>query len=159
MNQQIIFYLLLVLHICGIATAIGMTLANLIAFRQFWKIYALNKEQGVSSFRGINKFQLFGMLGLLLAILTGIGMLWVAHGIFAEFFWFKIKMSLVLLLLINGFTLGRTQNIKLQKLISAEKKPAKLPDDVKSLKRNLQIFQIIQLSLFLLIITTVISKF
>jgi len=158
MSSQTIFDLLLVLHLCGMATAIGMTLANLIAFKQFWKLYAINKEQGVLSFRGITKFNLFGMLSLLLVILTGIGLLWVVHWTLAELLWFKIKMTMVLLLLVNGFTLGRINNVKLSKLISEKEKPNPLPD-IKNLKRNLQIFQATQLILFLIAIIMVAFKF
>lgn len=157
--MQTLYQTLLVLHIASIAIAIGMTLANFIAFKQFWKLYASNKEQGILAFRGINKFNLFGMLSLFLAILTGIAMLWVVQWTFGQLLWFKIKMALVALLFLNGFTMGRINNEKLRKLISATKTLDKLPDDVAKLKRNLAIFQSGQLVIFLLIIFMVVFKF
>jgi len=159
MNSPTIFNLLLVLHICGIAVAIGMTVANFIAYKQFWKLYAISKDQGVLAFRGVTKFNLFGMLSLFLVILTGIGMLWLIHWYFAELFWFKIKMTMVLLLFINGFTFGRINNVKLAKLISEKETPGPLPDNIEKLKRNLQIFQSTQLILFLIAIIMVVFKF
>ena len=158
MITDTIYPLLLILHLSGMAIAAGITFANFIAYKQFWKLYSINKAQGVLSFRGINKFNLFGMLSLFLTILSGMGMLWMVDWVFVQLLWFEIKLTLVVLLFVNGFTMGRINNEKLANLISIKDDPNPLPDDVDTLKRNLQIFQGTQLILFLLIIILVVFK-
>ena len=65
---QTILHLSLVVHIIAISMVVGITIANFVAFKQFWKLYAVNHEQGLSAFRAITNFQFIGMIGLLLLI-------------------------------------------------------------------------------------------
>lgn len=158
--MQLFYRTLLTLHIAGMATAIGMTLANFVAFKQFWKLYENDKVLGVLAFRGISKFNLLGMLSVFVVILTGLGMLWTIHWSFWQLLWFKIKLSLVLLLFINGFTMGRIYNEKLTSLITQANDLTQKPSmDIAKLRRGLQTFQVVQLLIFLLIIIMVVFKF
>jgi uncharacterized membrane protein YbjE (DUF340 family) len=159
MNTQTILQISLVLHLIALAMAVGITIANAVAFKQFWKLYDANKEHGLAAFRAITKFQLFGIVGLSLLILSGITMLWLSQWTFVELLSFKIKMSLVVLLFVNGFTLGRTTTLKLQKLLSEEKQPDELQTETTRLRRNLQIFHLTQLSIFTMIIIFAVFRF
>lgn len=159
MTSAVLFQVFLVLHILGISTAIGITLANMAFYRRFWNLYASNPEQGLPMFRLASTFQILGMAGLFLAILSGISMLLIAHGAFASFLWFRIKMSLVLLLFVNGFTLGRSNSLKINRFLKGKPMEGKRPLTLKSLKRNLNLFQFTQLFLFLIIIILVIFQF
>src|SRR6266705_3593667 len=107
MNTQTLLHLCLTVHLMALTMTVGVTIANALATSQFWKLYDKNMEHGLSAFRAINKFQLFGMIGLILLILSGITMLWLYNWAYGEQLWFKIKMDCLLLILINGFTLGR----------------------------------------------------
>jgi hypothetical protein len=150
---------LLVVHLLALATAMGITLANYVMFRQFWRLLALNKEQGLAAFRAISTLQIFGIVGLLLLILTGIGMLAIYQWTFISLLWFQVKLVLVALLFVNGFSLGRTQSLKLQSLLSSEPASQQPQPDIALLNRNFRIFQLTQLTIFGLIIIASVFRF
>ncbi len=149
---QILLHLSLVVHIIAISMVVGITIANFVAFKQFWKLYAVNRDQGLSAFRAISNFQLIGMIGLLLLILSGITMLYLVEWSFFSLLWFKIKLSIILLIFVNGFTMGRIQTIKLQAFLSDEKTSTESQHDIGKIKRNMKIFHLTQLTLFVIII-------
>jgi len=159
MISQTILHTTLVVHIVGISMVLGITIANYVAFKQFWKLYDINKEQGLSAFRAISKFQVVGITGLLLLILSGTIMLYLFQWTFYELLWFKIKLCLVLLIFINGFTMGRIQTLKLIAFLSEARAPSESPKDIALLKRNLRIFHLTQLLLFFLIIVVSVFRF
>jgi uncharacterized membrane protein YbjE (DUF340 family) len=159
MNTQTILNIALTVHLISLTLAVGITVANAVAFPQFWKLYDKNKEQGLSAFEGIAKFQLVGIIGLLLLILSGITMLWVFHWTLGEQLWFRIKMILVLLLFVNGFTLGRTTTLKLRKLLKRKKDDNDAKPQTNRLRKNLQIFNLTQLSIFIVIIILAVFRF
>jgi hypothetical protein len=159
MNTQIILPLVLTLHIVGLILAIGVTIANFVTYKNFWTLYDADRQKGLSAFRAYLKLQPYGFLGLGLLILTGITMLWLFQWTFISLLWFKIKLSLVVLIFVNGFTLGMTSTMKLQTLLSEESKPGAPPPDVASIRKTTQAFQLIQLSLFFLIIVLSIFRF
>ena len=159
MISQTILHTTLVVHIVGISMVLGITIANYVAFKQFWKLYDINKEQGLSAFRAISKFQVVGITGLLLLILSGIIMLYLFQWTFYELLWFKIKLCLVLLIFINGFTMGRIQTLKLMTFLSKVKAPSESTKDIALLKRNLRVFHLTQLMLFFLIIVVSVFRF
>ena len=59
MNTHTILQTALVLHLIALAMAIGITLANAIAQKQFWKLYDQNKSQGIAAFRATLKFRIY----------------------------------------------------------------------------------------------------
>lgn len=159
MNTQTILQITLVLHIIALVIAIGITLANTIANRQFWKLYDQNKEQGLAAFKATTKFRIFGILGLMLLIVTGIIMLWLFNWTLGQLLWFKIKMFIVVLLFGNGFTLGRSTSKKLEKILLVENIPNEVQPETIRLRINMSIFQITQLSLFVIIIIISVFRF
>jgi hypothetical protein len=159
MDTQSIFNIALVLHLIALSMAIGITVANYVAFQQIWKLYDSNREQGLAAFRSIAKFRLVGIVGLLTLIVTGITMLYIFQWTLASMLWFKIKLSIVVLIFVNGFTLGRIQNEKLDKFLLAEGQLRASQIDAAKLKRNLEIFNLTQLLLFVLIIIVSIFRF
>jgi len=159
MNNQTILNISLVLHLIALSLAMGITIANYVASKQFWKLYDTNKEQGLAAFSSISKFQLFGTIGLLLLIISGITLLYLFQWTFISLLWFKIKLSIVVLIFVNGFTIGRMQTLKLQALLTKEGKSNELQTDTINLRRNLQIFHLTQLSLFILIIVLAVFRF
>lgn len=158
MSTQTLLHICLAVHLFALTMAVGVTIANAVASSQFWKLYDTNKEHGISAFRGIKKFQILGGLGLLLLIASGFTMLWLYNWAYGEQLWFKIKMTCILLILVNGFTLGRITNLKLGKLLKGDHLSHQ-SQDTSSLRRNLTIFYSTQLSLFLLIIVLASFRF
>jgi hypothetical protein len=159
MNTQTILQIALVLHLIALAVAIGITLANAIANRQFWKLYDRNRPLGLAAFRATTKFRIFGMIGLAVLIVTGVIMLWIYQWTFVELLWFKIKMVVVVLLFVNGFTLGRTTAQKLERILNVEDKSGDPHPETTRLRRNLETFQFIQLALFVVIIVLAVFRF
>jgi len=158
MNTQTLLHLCLTVHLIALTMAVGVTIANAVASSQFWKLYDKNIEHGLSAFRAIKKFQMFGMIGLILLLLSGITMLWLYNWAYGEQLWFKIKMNCILLILINGFTLGRITTLKLEKLLK-EERPSDNLVDISRLRRNQKIFHFTQLSLFILIVVLASFRF
>jgi hypothetical protein len=159
MDTQSILNIVLVLHLIALSMAIGITVANYVAFQQIWKLYDSNKEQGLAAFRSIAKFRLVGIIGLLLLIVSGITMLYLFQWTLTSLLWFKIKLFIVLLIFVNGFTMGRIENEKLDKFLSEERQLKPSQTDTAKLKRHLQIFNLTQLLLFVLIIILSIFRF
>jgi hypothetical protein len=78
---------------------------------------------------------------------------------FLSLLWFKTKLSIVVLIFVNGFTMSRIQTLKLQAFLSEEEKSTECQPDIPRLKRNLQVFHLTQLSLFVLIIIVSVFRF
>jgi hypothetical protein len=159
MNTQTILNITLVLHLIALSVVIGITIANYVACQQSWKLYDSDKDQGLAAFRSIAKFRLVGIIGLLTLIVTGITMLYLFQWTLISLLWFKIKLFIVLLIFVNGFTIGRIQNEKLDAFLLEEGQSRSPQIDTKKLKRNLDIFNLTQLLLFVLIIILSIFRF
>ncbi len=158
MNMQMVYQILKVLHIYGFITAIGITMANFIAYRQFWRQYATDRTLGVTTFQVIQKLQIAGGLGMLAVFLAGIGMLTI-HGAFASLLWFQIKLGLIVLIFVNGFTLGRTSATGLKTIIE-QKQP--IPNETEftmTIQRRMQRFLAIQIFLFSTIVVLSVFRF
>jgi hypothetical protein len=159
MNTQTVLNIALVLHLIAMSMVIGVVIANYITFKQLWGLYDENSESGLSAFRRISKLQVAGMIGLLLLILSGLTMLYLFHWTLVSLFWFRIKLLIVVLILVNGFTMGRIQTVKFQTFLSEKRESGQLRTDTGKLRRNLQIFNLTQLSLFLLVIVFSVFRF
>jgi hypothetical protein len=159
MNTSSILHIALVIHFIALAMAVGITIVNPVAFRQFWNLYDKNKKQGLAAFRATKNFLLVGMIGLGLLIITGIIMLWCYQWTLADLLWFKIKMSCVVLLFLNGLLRGRKPNIKLLKLLSEEKSTNEVQPETMHLRKQLQIFHLTQLGIFIIAIIMAVFKF
>ena len=72
----------------------------------------------------------------MLTIISGIVMVIIMHGAFISQIWFRIKMILVLLIILNASFFARTQNKKLDKLLTAANNATNQLNAIKS-KMNL----------------------
>jgi hypothetical protein len=158
MDSGTLLHTFLVLHIVGLVLAGGVSISNLIIFKELWAQYESHNPDSSTVFKTISKLQPLGMAGLMLLILSGISMLATVHWSFLSMRWLQLKLVLVVLIFVNGFTLGRTQALKLAALMSENKKKDE-PADVALLRRNFRLFQLTQLSLVLLIVVLSIFKF
>lgn len=159
MNTQSLLHLCLAIHLIALTMAVGITIASAVATSQFWKLYDKDRLQGISAFQAIKKFQVFGGLGMLLLILSGIAMLWLYNWAFAEQLWFNIKMTCLLLIFVNGFTFGRKSTIRMGKLIDEGRQVSNSDADILRLKRSQTIFHAGQLSLFFVMIVMASFRF
>ena len=144
------------LHIIGFATAFGISLATFFAYNRFWQLYEINREQGLSAFKAFTFLQRVGMSGLMLVLLAGISMLALSNWSFVSQLWFQIKLGLIALIFVNGFTLGRTSTIKLDHFINQGIYEG---HDALKLQANLRRFLLIQILLYVTIIFLSVYRF
>lgn len=155
--MQNTLHLLLFLHLTGLVLIAGTTIIECITYNLFWKQYAADRAKGIVVLQTISRFTRLAAIGGILLILSGVGMMIVTKGVFDQFTWFRIKMVIVLLLILNIVLAGRRNFVKLRKTVmeidSAE------PDNWGRLKRNVSGFQIAQLGFLLLILILSVFKF
>lgn len=157
MNTSTFLPALLVLHLTGLTIMAGTTLIDFTIFKTFWKYFDKNTEKSKGVLAGTSKSSRLIGIGAALLVITGIGMMALTHGVFGEQLWFRIKIGIVLILMLNGIIFGRRQGEKLRAIIN--KDGAYLTEQVNRIKTNLNIFFAIQLALFFSIVFLSVFKF
>jgi hypothetical protein len=134
----------------------GTTFSNYFISKQFWNYVETDRQKSIV----INSTTLlFGRLtgiGGAVTIISGFAMVTVLHGVIASQLWFKIKMILVLLIILNASFVARKQNKKLLQLLSANNTTTNVFDAVK-LKMN--IYYAVQFLLLIIIFALSVFKF
>ena len=134
----------------------GTTFSNYFISKQFWNYVETDRQKSII----INSTTLlFGKLtgiGDAVTIISGFAMVAVLHGVIASQLWFKIKMILVLLIILNASFVARKQNKKLLQLLSANNTTTNVFDAVK-LKMN--IYYAVQFLLLIIIFALSVFKF
>lgn len=159
MATQTIYYTALVAHIVGITMVAGTTMADYVIFKQFWKQLESDRLRAIAINKATSKFPMAFGLGFLLLIISGVTMMYITHGVFGEQTWFRIKFGLLLLIIINGLVVGRRQVLKLRKLLEWEVPGEDVKNEFLKVKRNISIFHIAQMTLFLIIFILSVFKF
>jgi len=157
MSTQTMLQAMLTMHLMGFVMVAGTTVADFIAFRQFWNQYELDAVKGRAVFQAISKFPILFRIGIILIILSGVGMMAITHGVFGEQLWFRIKFALVIMVILNGLITGRRQSRRLGRILNAE-----LPDNFVKFARvkgNLKMFHYVQLTLLFIILFLSVFKF
>ena len=149
----------LVLHIVGISVMAGTTFIDFITFEQFWKVFFSDTEKGLLIEGSLNKFQKFMGLGLLFIIISGVIMMVFLHGVWGQQIWFRVKMGLLLLIIINGLGFRRRLGTKLKKLLAEISSDHSFVEKLVNLKANIRTVHLLQLVLFVAIFTLSIFKF
>jgi uncharacterized membrane protein len=157
MASQMVFYSFLVLHLTGFVLFAGTTIVDFVAYRQFWKLVGKDKSQAIVIGQALAKFPVLMGMGIILLILSGVGMMAMTNGVFGEQLWFRLKFGLVILLIANGLLVGRREGVILRRII-AESEIDHF-EEIKKRKRNLTIFYPIQLTLFFIILLLSVFKF
>lgn len=142
------------LHLTGIVLLGGTTFLNYIISRQLWGYVEADRNRAVI----INSTTLvFGRLtgiGGAITILSGVAMVAIFHGVVASQLWFRIKMILVLLIIINSLLFARPQSLKLKKLL-----PEGDISELSALRKKSAAYYAIQLAMFLSIILLSVFRF
>lgn len=136
----------LVTHFIGLSILFGTVVVSFFLMSQFWKQLPLDKAKATvisSTVAGFSR--LFG-IGFILQLLSGITMMGLAHGGFGKQFWFQVKLFLILLIVLNAFTIGRRQYTMLAKTLSQEFYVA---EKLATIRRNLNLFNTLQLAFFI----------
>lgn len=159
MTTETIYHTALVAHIVGLTMMAGTTLMDYVIFKQLWKQYAADKLKALAIGQATVKLQIVFGIGFLLLIISGVTMMYITHGVFGEQTWFRIKFGLIILIVINGLTMGRRQGVKLRKLLPEEISGTNIGDQLLKVKDNLNIFHISQMAIFITIFVLSVFKF
>lgn len=152
-------FFFLVLHIIGLASMAGTTIVSYISYGQFWKQHALGKERAMAILNLTASFRFLFAGGFLLLLISGIGMMVLTRGAFAEQLWFRVKMGLLVLILLNGAVYGQRLTSRLRQAVEMELSGANVQVSLESLKSSIMIMHIGQLLLFAGIFILSVYKF
>ena len=147
-----LYLLATTLHIVGFIVAVGVIFCTHVAYIEMWKIFSRSREEGISAFRSYERLQRAGMLGLLVTIVAGIAMLALRDWSLLHSFWFQLKLALIGLIFLNGFTLGRNSTIDLRAFLATGGAGGHTTEETESLKKRVRFFQLVQISFYVLII-------
>ncbi|MFS2189594.1 hypothetical protein ACCC92_23155 [Mucilaginibacter sp. Mucisp84] len=157
MNTSLFLPALLILHLTGLTIMAGTTIVDFTVFKTFWKHFNDDKDKSKGILTGTSKSSTLIGVGAALLVITGIGMMALTHGVFGEQLWFRIKIGIVLVLMLNGIFFGRKQGEELRMIMNNDK--AYLAERVDQIKVNLNIFFTVQLILFFSIVFLSVFKF
>src|SRR5689334_9440108 len=157
MTTQTLYHAFLLFHITGIILFIGTTVADYLAVNQFWRQYELDPPKGLAIWQAVSKFPVLMGVGMLLIIITAVGMMAFTHGVFGEQVWLRVKVPIVLITILNGLLIRRGQGSKLSKIL--QETGAGIAQRIKKIKRNLSIFHAVQLVMFFAILLLSVFKF
>jgi len=152
-------FFFLVLHIIGLATMAGTTIVSYVTYGQFWRQYALGKERAMAILNLTASFRFLFAGGFLLLLISGIGMMVQTRGVFAEQSWFRIKMGLLVLILLNGAVYGQRLTSRLRQVVGMEIAGGNAQASLESLKSSILVMHIGQLLLFAGIFVLSVYKF
>jgi hypothetical protein len=93
-------------------------------------------------------------VGALVVIAAGIGMMTMVHGAYGAQLWMRIKIVLVIAAALNGIIIRRSQGLRLRAIVGEMN-----TQGIEKIKSNLNLFHLIQLSLFFCIILLSVFKF
>lgn len=137
------YHLLLIVHITGFLLMAGTTLAECLLFFPLRR----HPAKATTALPVIHTLSIALPIGGPLLLLSGAGLLWLTGGAFLAQRWMLVKLALVALLIINGFTNGLAQEKKLKANINART------------LRNMHLFYASQLLIFIVILVLAVFKF
>ncbi|HEY5745413.1 MAG TPA: hypothetical protein VIU12_05005 [Chryseolinea sp.] len=157
MTTQTLYHAFLLFHITGIILFIGTTVADYLAVNQFWRHYEQDPLKGQAIWQAVSKFSVLMGVGMILIIITAVGMMAFTHGVFGEQVWLRVKVPIVLLTILNGVLIRRGQGAKLSKIL--QQTGVGISQQIQNIKRNLSIFHAVQLVMFFAILLLSVFKF
>jgi len=154
-----IYYSALVIHIIGIILMAGTTFIDVVIFQQFWKFFPvdINKREFTATI--IFKLQKFIRIGMLAILLSGVTMMYYLHQVWGAQIWFKIKIGIVLLIILNGLINRRRLGLKLKKFLADTSTVMIIDVKWSVLKRNITTFHLLQVLFFVIIFILSVFKF
>ncbi len=149
---------LLVLHLIGLVMMAGAVLADFSLRTRFNKYLLTDRPRALTLLEGSAALLPLIGGGALLLILTGTAMVIQLKGAVTQMVWFRIKMPLVILLVLNGSVLARRLGAQLYKLLSTQESAGNT-NSIVAVRSRLRLVYIIQLLLFMSIFVLSIFKF
>jgi hypothetical protein len=156
MNTPLFLRILLALHLTGLVIMAGTTVVDYFTFKTFCRLADGGDHRSVGLLPIMARYGELVRTGAVIIILTGIGMLVLARGIWWEQPWFRIKLALVVLLIGNGMFVGNKQGLKFRKLFTDS--GPDLIQQTADIGATLNRFYLMQLTLFFVIILLSVIK-
>jgi uncharacterized membrane protein len=153
-----IYNLALVVHIVGITIMAGATFIDFVTFRRFWKVLPSNRQSGLVIADFLYGLQRFLGIGMLVIIVSGVGMMVFLHQVWGQQTWFRIKIGILVLIIINGLAIRRSLGNKLKKLLADETVTGNTLM-LSGLKRNITLAHTFQILFFVTIYILSVFKF
>jgi len=148
----------LVLHLTGIVLMVGMTVAAFVLQWQFWTIIPHGEERARPLFRAGKRVNILQGVGGLLILTGGVIMMMALHGVVMYQFWFRVKLVLLGLIILNALVVLMPAGKRLRRLVAGmtpgyvvTTAGMGLSGDLAAIKSRMRLFYILQLSFFLLI--------
>jgi hypothetical protein len=154
-----LYQLALVTHLIGLVLLAGATVSNYVIILQFWKQYASDKTKTFGITDAMRRLGMLIRIGILLLILSGITMLSLVQGAFGQQTWFRIKMVIVVLIIINGIVVGGRLARKLGKTLLGGTGGNTMENDLLKIKTPFNWFHISQMILFITVFVLSIFRF
>ena len=129
---------------------------NYIISRQFWSCIETNKNKAIVIHSTTLTFERITGIGGVLTILTGVAMVAILHGAVDSQLWFRVKMILVLLIILNALLFARPQNIKLKKILSTS---SNISHELSSVKAKMNLYYSVQLIMLFTIFVLSVFRF
>jgi hypothetical protein len=157
MYTQILRQLLIIMHLSGLILMVGTTVAAFVTFRAFINRFNIKSEGSTGLLQLLSNLDPIKGIGGILLIVSGIGLTFITGWVFLHMLWLQLKLSLILLLVLNEILIGNKQLKKLKTAFFENN-----PDSstvIKMTVPKIAIFYTIQLLLFLGIIVVAVLKF
>jgi uncharacterized membrane protein len=154
-----IYHIALVGHIVGITIMAGTTFIDFTAFQQFWKNLSTDKTKSLIIGDNLYRFQRFIGIGMLVIIISGVLMMVHMHQVWGQQTWFRVKMGILVLIIINGLILRRRLGSKLKKLLADGLSGSNFNVKLSALRRNITVVHILQMLFFIVIFVLSVFKF
>lgn len=157
MKTYLMLRILLAFHLAGLTIMAGTTIIDFFTFKTFCRLIDHSDNKALNLLPLMSGYGSFVRAGAAILILTGAVMFLMMKGIWWDQLWFRIKIALVLLLVLNGMLVGNKQGTRLRSMACEG-----FPDFIQrsaQIRANLDRFYITQLLLFFLIILVSTIKF
>jgi len=154
-----IYHIALVAHIVGITIMAGTTFIDFITFKQFWKILSGDKAKSLVIEDILYKLQRFIGIGMLVIIISGVLMMVYLHQVWGQQTWFRVKMGMLILIVINGLVIRRRMGSGLKKLLSEGSSGSSFNAKLSGLRRNITTVHLFQMLFFTIIFVLSVFKF
>jgi hypothetical protein len=152
----VLLQIFLVLHICGITVLTGTTLVNYILSKQIWSYVKADHTRAIVINSSLLRTVRVTAIGGMITILSGIGMVAILRSAVNSQLWFRIKIILVFLIILNALLVARPQNIRLKGILLTGLNNHR---ELIPIKTKMNVYYFIQLTILLLIFVLSIFKF
>jgi hypothetical protein len=148
----------LVLHISGIVMMVGTLFAGFLTNLQLWKCLPYDRERALTIVRATAPLRLAGVIGGVVIVVGGILMMTAVHGAFMHQVWFRVKMGILVLLILNMIVVERPAGRRLRQMLYDGQAPIDHAA-MSETRTRIVLFYLLQLGFFLLIFVVSAYKF